>query len=226
MGLIKLGVFGSQKTELLLYLSRIYKNLEMKCLVVDASFDQVLKYSIPIDFDLKEIDYRGVSFFIDRNEIEIISKDNYSEFDIVLIDFGFNYLLTNEMLKCDELFLISDFNKSNIYRTKKVIDELLKEDKDTKIIRIFKDYIYGEIKKKYIDYILFNNNGNIIKEKYELPMSDKEVKQKYYSQYKDVIKINDLSKEVISLFIDILLETTSRNEKEINKAFKLVRKER
>jgi len=224
MSSIKLGFFGSQKVEILMYLARIYKNLDMKVLVIDASIDQNLKYSIPDNLNLNEIEYRGVKYFIERDSINMIKSDDYSEFDYILIDFGFNYSLVNELMICDQIFLITDFNKYNVYKAKKFIEEIMNEYNEFKLIRIFKDYIAGEIKKKYIDHLLFNGNEKNIIDKYEFPLFEKEIQNKYSSQYKDIFKMNKISKELNLFFKDILDETTEKKEKEINNAFKLARK--
>ncbi|MDM8535097.1 hypothetical protein QUF55_10410, partial [Clostridiaceae bacterium HSG29] len=119
MSSIKLGFFGSQKVEILMYLARIYMNLNLKVLVIDASLEQNLKFSVPNNLNLNEIEYRGVKYFIERDSINMIKSDDYSEFDYILIDFGFNYSLVSELVICNQIFLITDFNKFNVYKAKK-----------------------------------------------------------------------------------------------------------
>ena len=224
MSSIKLGFFGSQKVEILMYLARILKNLNLKVLVIDASLEQNLKFSVPNSLKLNEIEYRDIKYFIERDSINMIKSDDYSDFDYILMDFGFNYSLVSELTVCDQIFLITDFNKFNVYRTKKFVEKIIENNDELKLVRIFKDYISGNIKKKYIDHLIFNGNEDIIIGKYEFPLLEKEVQNKYSSQYMDIFKINKISKELASFLKDILFETTQKKEKEIDNAFKLARK--
>jgi len=224
MSSIKLGFFGSQKVEILLYLARIYKNLNLKVLVVDASLEQNLKFSVPNSLNLNEIEYRDIKYYIERDSINMIKSDDYSDFDYVLMDFGFNYSLVSELATCNQIFLITDFNKFNVYRIKKFVEKIIENNDELKLVRIFIDYISGSIKKKYIDHLIFSGNEDIIIDKYEFPLLEKEIQNKYSSQYMDIFKINKISKELASFLKDIIFETTQKKEKEIDNAFKLARK--
>lgn len=225
MGLIKLGFLGSLKVDNLIILARIYEKLGIKTCVVDASNSQDLKYFIPELIDNNKINYYNIEFIIGLDNNEKIDLIDFSEFSIVLFDFGYNEKLINKMIECDELFLVTDFNKKRIYKLKKMINKIIDDAKEIEIIRVYKDYVRSKIKDKYIDYLIFKENENLIKEKYILPYKESDMAIRINSQYKDRFKIKKLSKESLRLYMDIIYETTNKKDKEIKKAYKALRKE-
>lgn len=224
MDLIKLGFFGSSKVDNLLYLGRIYEKLGVKVCIVDASQSQEIQYYIPDILDNNRINYYNIEFIINLNTQEKISSFDFSEFSVIIFDFGFNDHLINKMIDCNEIFLVTDFNKKNVYKSRDIINKLFNASENTKVIRVFKDYLRTKIKEKYIEYVIFKNDSNLIKEKYTIPYKNSEKAIKLSSQYEDRFIVKNLSKESLRFYMDIIFETTNKKDREIKRAYKTLRK--
>ncbi|MBC7959398.1 MAG: hypothetical protein H7X94_05995, partial [Vallitaleaceae bacterium] len=90
MNFIKLGFIGSYKVDLLHYFSCILRAMNKKVLVIDASMEQFLKVTLPIEDEMTRVTSKGIDFMVEQQEIEALDQLDYSGYDVALIDYGFN----------------------------------------------------------------------------------------------------------------------------------------
>ena len=156
---IQVGFFGIEKYELLLYLSRILRQLGLRVLLVDYSENGALSAGIPVWDQFggagreelaaenasyqTAVDYCGIHFLREL----MVGPAVRSRYDCVLIDFGFE--LEHEAVReCSRAVIVSDQQLHNIHRLR---HPLLWESmpvyavlKDMCPCRITPDYILEE----------------------------------------------------------------------------------
>ena len=126
---IQVGFFGIEKYELLLYLSRIIRQLGKRVLLVDYSENGALSAGIPVwdqfgdqipDGVVAEsedyhaaVDYCGIHFVRDI----LLNQSVKEQYDCILIDFGFG-VDHRAAESCSRVVLVSDQQLHNIHRLK------------------------------------------------------------------------------------------------------------
>lgn len=219
MTLTKLGFFGEVKWDFLIYLARIYKNLGLKVGILDASQENTLKYYLPKDLAMEVIDYNEITHFLSYFE-----GCDVTDFDILLVNIGFNSEDIQRLLSCDGHYFITTYNRSSIEKSLMLLDGISKVKKDFSFNQIFIDYIASEIKKKYIDFILSKDHGLMISNTYYLEIHECILKGRLSLQHKATKKTIKLPKDYYQLYEGIVLETTHYNKRKIKKAYKQSRK--
>ncbi len=201
------GFFGSDKYEILLYLSRILCHLKKKVLLVDFSETKALTQSIPIPNILNEsstyLDYRGVDFIKGENYCASIGKD----YDYVLIDFGFNREILSK-IQCDNIIYVTDLQLHNVKRI-----NILSKKGNPKQHVIIKDVLPCSITPEYV--LLEINLGLDIEDIYIIEQDAIDIKFKIQSQYSQTFFFDKLSKSMKTFLQDILFkfdENLSKNQ--------------
>ncbi len=219
MTLTKLGFFGEVKWDFIIYLARMYKNLGFKVGLLDASKEKGLEYYLPKDLALEVIDYNEMTHFLSYFE-----GCDVTEFDVLLINIGFNSEEIDRLLSSDYQYLITSYNRKSIEGTQVLLGKINEVRKDFSLNQIFVDYIASKIKKKYINFILSNQHSLTISNTYYLEMHENILKGRLALQHKAVKKTIKLPKDYYQLYQNILLETTQYNKSRIKKAYKASRK--
>lgn len=201
-----IGFVGSDKYEVLLYLSRILYNLDKKVLLVDYCESKALTCSIPIPMTLKEtssyLDYRGIDFIKGENYSLNMNKD----YDYVLIDFGFNNSILSR-IRCDNIVYVTDLQLHNAKRIK-----VKHEQGKPKRYLIIKDAFTCKIT---VESILLEINPKApIDSIYIVEQDALDIKLKLYSQYSQTFSFNKLSKSMKSFLKNII----SQFDEELNKS--------
>lgn len=207
------GFVGSDKYEILLYLSRILYHLDKKVLLVDYSETQALTSSIPIPEILREsntyLDYRGIDFIKGRNYIQNMDKD----YDYVLIDFGFNHgILSN--IKCHNIIYVTDLQLHHAKRLKRSLVTGNPKNyiviKDVFPCKVSPDVILKEISLKAI-----------IEDIYVIEQDALDIKFKIQSQYNQTFYFDRLSKSMKTFLKDIIYRFDKNLDKsQIQSAYK------
>jgi hypothetical protein len=110
----RIGFIGSEKYDIILYLSELLIKLGNRVLLVDYSSEKALKSCIPFTEHLTECNFRGASFL---DAPQTLTDNDLMEYDYVLIDFGF--MRKHEMVnKCDEMYFVTDLQIHNVLRVK------------------------------------------------------------------------------------------------------------
>lgn len=208
-----IGFVGSDKYEILLYLSRILYHLNKQVLLVDYSETQALTLSIPIPETLREsntyLDYRGIDFIKGRDYFLNMGKD----YDYVLIDFGYNHgVLSN--IKCHNIIYVTDLQ---LHHAKRLKCSSVKGNPQNYIIikdvfpcKISPDLILKEISLKAI-----------IEDIYVIKQDALDIKFKIQSQYNQTFYFDKLSKSMKTFLKDIICRFDENLDKtQIQNAYK------
>lgn len=220
-----IGFIGSEKYEIITYLSCILYQLSKRVLIVDFSETQALRYGLPQEesyFHVKSedaliIDYRGVDYYctaLPRKEIQVITflnklEDYCSKYDAILIDFGFckNHLV---LRNCDQLYYVTDLQKYNVNRLLASLRLGLEQSvlliKDVQSCKITPSYITREV-----------SSITSIRKTYVMYQDIVDTKYKISSQYNQAITFSKISKELIEVLLDIIAVTYPEIELKILK---------
>lgn len=217
----KIGFAGTKVNDIILYLSRILVNLGRNTALIDASREQFLAYSVP-ETDKDVVTYRNVDVFLNCIEPDSIRNIDMKDYDVVMINFGFNDGLIEEFSGCNVLMAVTDLQRHNLLRLKGFLS---KTDKNLEIIRIFRDIVDCKIDKRYIDSILESFRIKYL-EDYELYLEEAELMCRLESQYNDIIRFQKLPKEYKNMLRDITLKYLGIEGKLLAGAFKTAEKGR
>lgn len=220
--LIKLGFIGSYKSDLLQFLSRILFHLNLSVAIVDASREQILKYSTPNPFEEDIVNYRGVDILLNKNTIDQIENIDFDSYDIILIDYGFNNLLLKDLKNCQMIYAITDLQIHNIMYMKGFFNsiKLISQDK-LEVIKIYRDVVDCKIKHSYLKRLLQCDEIINTVDDYFLYFNERDYICKLMSQYDDTYKFKALSTEYKALLRDIINQYFDFDSKTLTRAIKL-----
>ncbi len=216
---IIIGFLGSDKHEIILYLSRILYHLNKKVLLVDFAENEALTQSIPIPTMLKEsntyLDYRGIDFIRGENYYFNINED----YDYVLLDFGYNYSTLSSIV-CDQIIYVTDLQLHNAKRIK-----IGRQKGDPKSHIIIKDVFKCKIGP---ENILREIHPKIsIENVYIIEQDAIDIKFKIHSQYNQTFYFDKLSKSMKSFLQDIISSfDESLGKSQIQNAYKIAERGR
>jgi hypothetical protein len=215
------GFIGSNKVDLLFYLSRILFNIELSVAIVDASEEQILKWSIPDFVECDYINYRGVDIIANSASIEIYKNIDFSHYDIVLVDLGYNIKLLNTIDDFDFIFFITDYQVHNVMKLKTLISAI---NEKKKAVKLYRDNPECKINERYIDSILQLEEKFEIVAKYKLDLNEMDYKYKIICGYDDAFRFTGLSKAYTEMLKDIVEELYATDNKLLLKAIKLAKR--
>lgn len=220
--LIKLGFIGAYKSDLLQFLSRILIHLNLNVAIIDASYEQILKYNIPNPFEEDIVNYRDVEILLNKNTIKQLETIDFDCYDIVLIDYGFNNLLLKDLKSCQMIFAITDLQIHNIMHMKEFFSSIKRIAQDKlKIIKIYRDVVDCKIKHNYLKHILQCDEVINTVDEYFLYLNERDYICKLMSQYDDTYKFKTLSTDYKTLLKDIINQYFDFDSKTLTRAIKL-----
>lgn len=201
MGDKLIGFLGSEKYEIILYLSRILYHLGKKVLLVDYAESEALFQSISrpdiLRDENKYINYGGIDF-IQGKYYKINSEEVY---DYILIDFG--YYAENSLLsQCEKVMFVTDLQLHNVKRIKHITCN----DRVEKYL-IIKDVFPCKIKPVYI----YKQLSNLMIEEqhvYVLYQDTIDMKYRIQSQYDLKFSFPKLSKPTKFFLQDFILNVS------------------
>lgn len=203
------GFYGIDSYDIIHYLSRIFKNLNKKVLLVDQSCNKALFESISKPENLKGnslVSYRDIDYM---NEYEDNQASNY---DYIFIDFGLND--KDKTIICDKLFLLTDLQVHNVNYIKRIYRV---SNIKSKVI-IIRNAIKCKIKP---EFILSQMGRTIHNSSYVIYEDFLDQESKIKCQYNDKIIFNRLSPMFKSSLKKIVIDEFKYNKKDIKKAYRL-----
>lgn len=204
-----IGFIGSDKAEIILYLSRIVTKLNKRVLIQDLSDTKALSYCVNGSAEeLEDIITYHCSDFTNCYELQ-----NMMAYDFVLADFGYN-LEHPDIKKCCEIWILTDPQIHHVLALK-----TLKLEKEQKRILILKDYIRGKISPKYIMREL--EELSIATDPYVIYWDQDDWKSAINCQYNNLSFFDKLSIEYLDLFAE-QLEESGITKRQLKRAFKQV----
>lgn len=229
--LIKIGLAGSYKCDLLLYIACVANATGKKVAIIDATTEKEMEYTTPRCFDNTVVTYNNVDVHLDCNDDDTFKKVNFNQYDIVFIDYGFNVKLAADMSKCDMQILVTNIEKSSIMRLSgfvKALAESISNSSDSvgqvgikkDMIKIYRDVIDSKITTKYTDSLLNISDKINIAMEYIVYLNEQDYKCRIETEYNDIFKFNKITKAYKNMIIDIIEGSLGLARKEIIKAFK------
>lgn len=203
------GFYGIDSYDIIHYLSRIFKNLNKKILLVDKSCNKALFESISKPENLQGnsiVSYRDIDYM---NEYDDNQASNY---DYIFIDFGLND--KDKTITCDKLFLLTDLQVHNVNYIKRIYRV---SDIKSKVI-IIRNAIKCKIKP---EFILSQMGRTIHNSSYVIYEDFLDQESKIKCQYNDKIIFNRLSPMFKSSLKKIVIDEFKYNKKDIKKAYRL-----
>lgn len=143
------GFVGIESYDLIWYLTKVARTMGKQVLLVDNSTDYSLAFSIPglMEAPIGTLfDYNGVSAVVCDNSFQSVWED---QFDYIFVYFGKNTSRFAD--ECDEIFLVTDYQKHNIEFIKNV---QLQEDQFAFLV--IRDRISSKITPGYVQYEMSN----------------------------------------------------------------------
>lgn len=215
---IMIGFMGVEKYEMILYLSRILKQLGKQVLVLDCSENGALDAGICYVREQEEIygellEYRGVDYinYTLKEETYTETYGTYKtvkeQYDFTLVDFGFQEKHPL-ILECNRCFLVTDQQRHNVLRLKEMARQLY-----IPFIVIIRDVLACKVSLRYfID--MFSGIGRA-EEIMILYRNETDTKQQIQCQYSQGLNIHGLSKdtkEFLKKTVQILIPELTKLE--------------
>lgn len=110
-----IGLIGIDKYDIIHYLAKLLHTLGQRVLVIDGSSRKAVTATLPAQGTV--FDFGGVDFVAGFDKAK--ANVRLSDYDFVIIDFGFS-VGSKLILKCDEVWLITDEQKHNIINLQNV----------------------------------------------------------------------------------------------------------
>lgn len=202
--MIKMGFFGTYKCDIIAYLARIFNSLDKKVAVIDATKTQILNYCIPRSFKDSFICFRNVDYYTNCFSERFFEDDFLKQYDVVLIDFGFNKNMLGHIKNCTKIYMVCDSTRYNLRMMKKFLPSL---NLDKTVVKIFRDTVDGKINSTYLNNFLEVKEFFEVEEEYDFELSYEDYKANVEFQHNDIFKFNKLSK----IFNDFLIKTIVNN---------------
>lgn len=193
-----IGFLGIEKYEIILYLSRILKQLGKKVLVLDCSENGALDAGVcyfreqpALYGELQE--YRGIDYLnytlhdsAGREEYSVF-RDIRKEYDFILMDFGFRRGHPLYHI-CDHCFLVSDQQRHNILRMKEAALEC-----QVPFTVVIRDILACKVSLDY--FTDFMDGNDFAQEMIFLYRNEADTKRQIQCQYGQAVNFQKLSKE-------------------------------
>lgn len=206
--LIKIGFIGSEKAEIMQYLSRILYHLGKRVLLIDVSEDKQLTASIPcmegLDSEKEIIDYRSVGF------CNFFPKET-NGYDYILTDFGFR-TGHEEATCCKLVFYVSDLQKHHLDRIN--VPAVAKDS-----YLILKDVVKCKISPKFLLQYLNRLNPEP-RTTIVLPFRKEDKKSEFLCTWDSLFKFQNTSGWVKDMLFFIVINILGQSENEVKKAFR------
>lgn len=228
----RIGFIGSYKCDLILYIAQITSAAGKKVAIVDAAGEPVWEYNVPVYLDNRIITYDDIDIYLNCGGSEKYKEIEMDDYDIVLIDYGFNKDMLYSMKQCNSVIIVSTLEKFNVMRLRECLKTITllsdrgfeKEASGTgavkDAIKIYRDIVNSKINTDYIDSILdINQKINIVLE-YILTLDEIDYKYRLENQYGDSIVFKKLTKSMKNMLMDIVEACTDISRKDIIKAAK------
>lgn len=227
------GFIGAyDKSDLILYISRILTLAGKKVLIVDATSNQKMRYIIPSIIPTKTYvtEFQNIDIAVGFENLDGIKNyfgiDNKSlEYDLIFIDIdNVNSMVNYDITKNYKNLFVTDFD---IYSLKKGMEILSILKNDTKFIKVLFSKDMLEEENRYLDYI--SENYPIVWEKriFYFPLEIGNYAVKIENQVVSRIKYKGLSNGYMEN-LQYLIESIFENEissKDLNRIIKNLERE-
>lgn len=229
----KIAFIGAyDKTDLLLYIAKIFQELGKKILVVDATTLQKAKYIVPVinptrtyvtEFEFMDVavgfesfedisDYLGVNDIETLYDVAFIDTDNYEGYENFKLD------------EAQKKYFVTCFD---VYSLKKGLEILSGFNKVVTLTKILYSRDMTKEEDEYLDFLSMNYNIEWEKEKIYFPFERGDQSAIYENQRTSRIKFKNLSsqfKDSLMYLASGVLEEEGISSSNIRKAVRKIEK--
>ena len=229
----KIGFIGAfDKTDLVLYVSKVLLGLGHKVLFIDATTTQKCKYVIPKIENAKSYitDFEGIDIAVGmKNFDEIkqylqIPQTSDLPYDMVLIDTNSaGGVASYRLNECDQIYFATSMD---IYSLKKGIESLSIIPNNVKVTKVLFSRKANKEEDDYINYLSQNSNIEWEQQNIYFPFESGDLSAIQMNQRVSKIKINNLTgqfREALSLLTNQI--TDENDYKNIIKVFRKIEKD-
>lgn len=208
-----IGIFGAGQTDICLYLGAIFANLKITVLVVDNSYDQLIKYCVHGKKTNGRIFSRGVEYAF------MLDSSNWREeaAEIIIVDMG-AWPSDDALYVCDEIYLVLDLSVAKIVRYKALIKRM-----ELPISVILKGVCEEAVRSNNIAHLISDNNP-FIYEEHKLPLNEDDHIEWLLMQYHGFERFRYISNEMEKLLSDIVRHNCKVSSAGLVKNIRLAKK--
>lgn len=229
----KIAFIGAyDKTDLILYIAKIFQTVGKRMLVVDATILQKAKYIVPVINPTKTYvtEYEGIDVAVGFESFEDISdylgvESLDSQYDIAFIDTdnyeGFNNFKLEEAIKS---FFVTSFD---VYSLKKGLEVFGGVEITVKLTKVLFSKDMKKEEDEYLEFLAMNYNIEWEKEKIYFPFERGDQSIIFENQRTSRIKFKNLSsqyKDSLVYLASGLLEAEGVSSGEIRRAVRKIEK--
>lgn len=208
-----IGFYGAGQTDICLYLGAIFANLKITVLVVDNSYDQLIKYIIHGKKENGRIKKQGVEYAFMLQQSDLRSESA----QIIIVDLG-NWPSDDAVYVCDEVYMVTDLNVSKIARYRELIRRL-----EMPVSVVLRDVCEEAVRSSNILHLLSENNP-FIYEEHKLPLNEDDRIEWLLMQYHGFERFKYISGEMEELLSDIVRHNCQVSSQGLAKVIKLAKK--
>ena len=227
----KIAFIGAyDKTDLILYIAKIFQTVGKRMLVVDATILQKAKYIVPVINPTKTYVTEGIDVAVGFESFEDISdylgvESLDSQYDIAFIDTdnyeGFNNFKLEEAIKS---FFVTSFD---VYSLKKGLEVFGGVETVVKLTKVLFSKDMKKEEDEYLEFLAMNYNIEWEKEKIYFPFERGDQSIIFENQRTSRIKFKNLSsqyKDSLVYLASGLLEAEGVSSGEIRRAVRKIEK--
>jgi len=219
---------GYDKTDLIIYMSKILTVLKKKILFIDTTLTAKTKYIVPTMTPTKKYvtTFDGIDIAVgfenmqDLKEYMCVSKD--LDYDFILFDIDDPIYYTNfGITPADGHFFITSFD---VYSVQRGVNVLRSITQPTDIIKVFFTRDPKSEEGEYLDFITFNLKVKWNEEIIYFPFETEDLYAIFQNQRFSKVKFMGLGLEYVDAMIYLLEHMSGCSRGEIKRAIKAIEK--
>ena len=219
---------GYDKSDTIIYISKILAVLKQKVLVIDTTLIQKTKYIVPtMTPTLKYVTtYDGIDVAIgfgDMNDLQgYLSIPNFEGYDYIIYDIDDpNYYNSFGLTPTDEHCFLTTFD---IYSVQKGINVLKTIKEPTEVLKALITRYPDSEESEYLDFMTFNLKIKWKENIVYIPFDTEDLYEIYQNQRYSRVKFSGLSMDYIDSLSFLVENLTTFSRGEIKKAIRLIEK--
>ena len=219
---------GYDKSDTIIYISKILAVLKQKVLVIDTTLIQKTKYIVPtMTPTLKYVTtYDGIDIaigFSNMNDLQgYLSIPNFEGYDYIIYDIDDpNYYNSFGLTPTDEHCFLTTFD---IYSVQKGINVLKTIKEPTEVLKALITRDPDSEESEYLDFMTFNLKIKWKENIVYIPFDTEDLYEIYQNQRYSRVKFSGLSMDYIDSLSFLVENLTTFSRGEIKKAIRLIEK--
>ena len=221
---------GYDKSDTIIYISKILSLLNQRILVIDTTLLQKTKYIVPTMTPTAKYvtTYDGIDIAIGfsnmQDLIQYLGISNYAdEYDYIIYDIDNpEYYSSFEIEPKDEHCLLTNFD---VYSVQKGIEVLRSIKEPTQVLKTIVTRDPASEESEYLDFVTFNLKIKWRENVVFIPFDTEDLYEIYQNQRYSKVKFTGLSLDYMDSLSFLIENLTECSSGDIRKAIKLIERE-